>query len=115
MSYPLLRSQLNNVNATWSYDDKTLENYAADALNSNYKIKASNLGINSNYIDFSGPLPPTYSARSARLLICLGLLVPAAAGPMTIAIALRSCGLGAGALLRRFVLTLASAIVEAPT
>lgn len=54
MSYPLLRSQLNNVNATWSYDDKTLENYAADALNSNYKIKASNLGINSNYIDTWG-------------------------------------------------------------
>lgn len=50
-SYPLLRSQLSNVNLTWSYDDKTLENYAADALNSNYKIKASSVGLNSNRID----------------------------------------------------------------
>ena len=50
-SYPLLRSQLSNVNLTWSYDDKTLENYAADVLNSNYKIKASSVGINSSNID----------------------------------------------------------------
>jgi hemolysin activation/secretion protein len=53
-SYPLLRSQLSNVNVTWSYDDKTLENYATDILNSNYKIKASSLGINSNNIDSWG-------------------------------------------------------------
>ena len=50
-SYPLLRSQLSNINLTWSYDDKTLENYAADILNSNYKIKANSLGLNSNSID----------------------------------------------------------------
>lgn len=50
-SYPLQRSQLSNVNLTWSYDDKTLENYASDILNSNYKIKASSVGINSNSID----------------------------------------------------------------
>jgi len=50
-SYPLLRSQLSNVNVTWSYDDKTLENFAAKVLNSNYKIKASSLGINSSHID----------------------------------------------------------------
>jgi hemolysin activation/secretion protein len=50
-SYPLQRSQLSNVNLTWSYDDKTLENYAADVLNSNYKIKASSVGINSSNID----------------------------------------------------------------
>lgn len=50
-SYPLLRSQLSNINLTWSYDDKTLENYAADVLNSNYKIKASSVGINSGNID----------------------------------------------------------------
>lgn len=50
-SYPLLRSQLNNVNLTWSYDDKKLENFAANVLNSNYKIKASSLGLNSNHID----------------------------------------------------------------
>jgi hemolysin activation/secretion protein len=50
-SYPLLRSQLSNVNLTWSYDDKTLENYAADILNSNYKIKANSVGLNSNRID----------------------------------------------------------------
>jgi hemolysin activation/secretion protein len=50
-SYPLLRSQLSNINLTWSYDDKTLENYAADILNSNYKIKANSLGLNTNSID----------------------------------------------------------------
>lgn len=50
-SYPLLRSQLSNVNLTWSYDDKTLENYAADTLSSNYKIKASSVGLNSSRID----------------------------------------------------------------
>jgi hemolysin activation/secretion protein len=50
-SYPLLRSQLSNVNLTWSYDDKTLENYATDILNSNYKIKASSVGLNSSRID----------------------------------------------------------------
>jgi adhesin HecA-like repeat protein len=36
---------------TWSYDDKTLENYATDILNSNYKIKASSVGLNSSRID----------------------------------------------------------------
>ena len=50
-SYPLLRSQLSNVNLTWSYDDKALENYAADTLSSNYKIKASSVGLNSSRID----------------------------------------------------------------
>lgn len=50
-SYPLLRSQLSNVNVTWSYDNKTLENYATDILNSNYKIKTSSLGLNSSSID----------------------------------------------------------------
>ncbi len=50
-SYPLQRSQLSNVNLTWSYDDKTLENYASDILNSNYKIKANSVGLNSNSID----------------------------------------------------------------
>jgi hemolysin activation/secretion protein len=50
-SYPLQRSQLSNVNVTWSYDDKTLENYATDILNSNYKIKASSVGLNSSRID----------------------------------------------------------------
>ena len=50
-SYPLQRSQLSNVNVTWSYDDKTLENYATDILNSNYKIKTSSLGLNSSSID----------------------------------------------------------------
>jgi len=51
ISYPLHRSQLSNVNLTWSYDDKTLENYVRDNLESNYKIKASSFGINSNRID----------------------------------------------------------------
>lgn len=51
ISYPLLRSQLNNVNLVWSYDHKSLENYVADALNSNYKIKVSGLSLNSNHID----------------------------------------------------------------
>jgi hemolysin activation/secretion protein len=50
-SYPLQRSQLSNVNLTWSYDDKTLENYASDILNSNYKIKANSVGLNSHSID----------------------------------------------------------------
>ena len=53
-SYPLLRSQLSNAQLTWNYDDKTLENYIGNTLNSNYKIKAHSLGINSNRIDSWG-------------------------------------------------------------
>jgi hemolysin activation/secretion protein len=63
-SYSLLRSQLNNVNLTWSYDDKKLENFAANVLNSNYKIKASSLGLNSSHIDNwgGGGSTTTYAA-----------------------------------------------------
>ena len=63
-SYPLLRGQLNNVNLTWSYDDKKLENFAANVLNSNYKIKASSLGLNSSHIDNwgGGGSTTTYAA-----------------------------------------------------
>lgn len=51
VSYPLLRSQLNNVNWVWSYDDKKFENFVADALNSTYRIKASSMALNGSRID----------------------------------------------------------------
>ncbi len=60
-SYPLLRSQLNNVNLTWSYDDKKLENYATNILSSNYTIKASSVGLSSNHIDNWGGGGSTYT------------------------------------------------------
>ena len=50
-SYPLLRSQFNNVNLTWSYDEKKLENFAGEILNSSYKIKASNVSLSTNHSD----------------------------------------------------------------
>jgi hemolysin activation/secretion protein len=70
-SYPLLRSQLNNVNITWSYDDKTLENYAANILNSNYKIKANSVGLNSSHIDNwgGGGSTTTYASVTQGRLI----------------------------------------------
>jgi len=70
VSYPLIRSQLNNLSFNWSYDYKVLENYVADTLSSNYKISVNNFSLNGNRIDYwSGG-----GSTNASIMFTLGRL-----------------------------------------
>ncbi len=50
MSYPLVRSQLQNVNFAMSYDDKNFDNSSNGALTS-YGIKVFNASVNASVVD----------------------------------------------------------------
>jgi hemolysin activation/secretion protein len=50
-SYPLIRSQMRNLNFNTSYDYKKFENYASNILSSNYSANISVLGLSDNIID----------------------------------------------------------------
>jgi hemolysin activation/secretion protein len=50
-SYPLVRSQLFNLNTSIAYARKRFDNYAANLLSSNYKVSASTLSVSGNQID----------------------------------------------------------------
>jgi hemolysin activation/secretion protein len=50
ISYPLLRSQLRNVNFALSYDDKKFDN-TSNSITTSYAIKAYNASLSANQID----------------------------------------------------------------
>jgi hemolysin activation/secretion protein len=50
-SYPLIRSQLFNLNTSIAYARKRFDNYAANLMSSNYKVSASTLSVSGNQID----------------------------------------------------------------
>ncbi len=50
ISYPLLRSQLQNVNLAFSYDDKKFDN-TSNSVTTSYGIKAYNATLSANQID----------------------------------------------------------------
>ena len=53
LSYPLLRSQLQNINFVSSYDDKSFDNTSNSAL-TRYGIKVFNASLNANQVDSWG-------------------------------------------------------------
>jgi hemolysin activation/secretion protein len=53
LSYPLMRSQMHNLNATLSYDNKTFDNIA-NAGASSYGVKAYTLSLSGSQFDESG-------------------------------------------------------------
>jgi hemolysin activation/secretion protein len=50
-SYPLVRSQLQNLNFSWSLDNKQMKNYSAGAVTSDYSIDVMGLTLAGNRID----------------------------------------------------------------
>jgi hemolysin activation/secretion protein len=54
ISYPLLRSQISNLNFSLGYDIKQYENYDSTGLTSRYETRASSMGLSGNSIDASG-------------------------------------------------------------
>lgn len=50
-SYPLVRSQLQNLNFSWSVDNKQMKNYSAGAVTSDYSIDVMGLTLAGNRID----------------------------------------------------------------
>ena len=50
-SYPLIRSQLFNLNTSIAYARKRFENFAANQLDSNYKVSAATVSVSGNQID----------------------------------------------------------------
>lgn len=67
LSYPLVRSQLRNLNVAVSYDKKTFDNMA-NATASSYDIKAYTLSLNGNQFDNWGG----GGANAATLAVTLG-------------------------------------------
>lgn len=50
-SYPLIRSQLQNLNVSWTADSKQMKNYSAGAVTSDYGIDVMGLTLAGNQID----------------------------------------------------------------
>ena len=50
-SYPLVRSQLFNLNTSLGYTHKRFENYKAELLDSNYHLRASNASLSAQQLD----------------------------------------------------------------
>ncbi|MBV5344513.1 MAG: ShlB/FhaC/HecB family hemolysin secretion/activation protein, partial [Rhodoferax sp.] len=51
LSYPLVRSQLQNLNLALSYDSKRFDNWSSAASMSNYRLSVYNLTLSGNQFD----------------------------------------------------------------
>ena len=51
LSYPLVRSQLQNLNLVFSYDSKRFDNWSSAGAMSNYRLNVYNLSLNGNKLD----------------------------------------------------------------
>jgi hemolysin activation/secretion protein len=50
-SYPIVRSQQENLNLTWIYDSKSMINYSAGAVSSDYGIRVMSVSLAGNRVD----------------------------------------------------------------
>lgn len=50
-SYPIIRSQQENLNLSWSYDSKHMTNYSAGAVSSDYGIQVMSVTLAGNRVD----------------------------------------------------------------
>lgn len=50
-TYPLIRSQLQNLNFSWTTDSKRMKNYSAGAVTSDYRIDVTGLTLAGNRLD----------------------------------------------------------------
>jgi len=54
LSYPLLRSQTTNLNATFGFDTKDYDNYNTSGVTSRYNTRAASVALSGNHIDTAG-------------------------------------------------------------